>query len=506
MPGRIVFDTSFSGDRAHAVKSRGGPMRILLLGNFSGHKEQDFAGSHSTLASRKIYPVDVDNFDELMSKLSPHLSIMLGDQAESQIELEFKVLDDFHPDALFKHLKLFQSLREIRSKLLNKITFIQAEKEFKQTASSPEIPTASAHANEAEEGLFEQLLGKQKDYPDTQGVACKNGTDQFIQAIVSPHIVSASDPQQQAYLDGIDDAISTQMRHILHNPEFQALESLWRSLHQMITGLETGNELELHMLDLSFPELLADVTKSKNSPQDSALYQMLVAQGIDTPGGEPWSAIVGDYKFGLKEEDLRALATLGFIAASAGGPFLASASSAILGCSSISETPRQDAWLPLNAEMEKRWQDFRMTPYASWIGLVLPRILLRLPYGSNTDEIDSFEFEELPVSPADHGDYLWGSPAYACAMLLAMAFTKNGDAMQPGDMLDLVGLPAFTFKVDQEQQLLACAETYLTEMAGEAILKRGIMPFLSYKNRNSARLLQFRSVASPPTLLNGFWS
>lgn len=477
-------------------------MRILLMGNFSGGTST----RSSTLASRKIYSVDVDNFDELISRFSPHLSLQIGDQAGSQIELDFNELDDFHPDALFKRLNLFRNLRELRNKLLSQNTFPQAAALLQGEITTPDTDTYPTDNNETDENMFERLLGKKSVQADMQHTAGETGAEQLIRAIVQPHIVPSADPLQQMYVDSVDKAISTEMRHLLHNPEFQALEAVWRSLYRLVTSLETSEGLELYLLDVTKQELMVDIKEARNTLHESEIYQVLIDQSIETPGGKPWSAIACDFNFGLSEEELSVLATLGSMAAEVGGPFLASASYEILGCTSLTEVSRLQAWRPLDAEKEERWQTLRMSSEASWIGLVLPRILLRLPYGPNRDEIDSFEFEEIPVSPGDHEHFLWGSSAYACAMLLAIAFMKNGDSMQPGDMLDLEDLPAFVFEVDQEQKLIPCAETWLSEATGDAILNRGIMPFLSYKNRNSARLLQFRSIASPPKTLNGFWS
>ncbi len=502
MPGRIDFNMTFSDHRTGHGKKRGEPMRILLLGNFSGSDRQRLPA----LSGRRIYPIDVDNFDELMTRLSPQLRYQTADQTGSQIDLKFRTLDDFHPDALFKRLKLFQSLRGMRSNLLNKNTFHQVVEDLKGASTAPTLSKETAQHSPQEEDLFGQLLGKKPDKQQLDPAVGKAQADQFIRALVHPHIVPAPDPQLQNYLDAVDDAVSSEMRRLLHNQEFQALESLWRSLYHMVTRLETGDTLELYLLDVSLQELMVDLVESKHSLQKSALYTLLIKQGIETPGGKPWSAIVGDYCFGLREEELGLLNTLGAISARAGGPFLASAASDLIGCSSLAKTPRPGEWQPLENELENQWQSLRASSYASWIGLVLPRILLRMPYGPKTDEIDSFEFEEIPFPPGSHEHYLWGSSAYACAMLLAAGYLKNGDSMQPGDSLDLEDLPAFVFEIDKERQLKPCAETYLTEAAGEAILERGIMPFLSYKNRNTARLLQFCSIASPPSVLNGFWS
>ncbi len=77
--------------------------------------------------------------------------------------------------------------------------------------------------------------------------------------------------------------------------------------------------------------------------------------------------------------------------------------------------------------------------------------------------------------------------------------------MQPGDVLQIGDLPAHTYQVDGETQLQPCAEVCLTERAAESILSRGLMPLMSYKNRNAVRLIRWQSLADPAAALAGPW-
>src|SRR5262249_33517358 len=113
-------------------------------------------------------------------------------------------------------------------------------------------------------------------------------------------------------------------------------------------------------------------------------------------------------------------------------------------------------------------------------------------------------FAEHRSEPA-HEDYLWGSPAMACALLIGRAFLARGWSMQPGDEQDIGGLPACIVERGGEREMLPCAEAWLSERAGEAMLARGLMPLLSLKNQNTARLMRFQSLAEPVTPLSGPW-
>ena len=221
-------------------------------------------------------------------------------------------------------------------------------------------------------------------------------------------------------------------------------------------------------------------------------------------GGEPWSVLVGDYSFTTEAQNLSLLAALGAIASQAGGPFLAAADASMLGCRSLLETPDPRDWKVKDKQAEQAWQTLRQSSVAEWIGLAQPRILLRLPYGKTSDPLEYFDFEELRPQHA-HEDYLWGNPAFACALLIAMAFQTKGWSMQPGDYLDVEDLPAFTFEEEGEAKMMACAELFLIERAAEAMLDRGVMPMISYRNRNAVRLMRFQSIAEPLKALSGSW-
>ena len=130
-------------------------------------------------------------------------------------------------------------------------------------------------------------------------------------------------------------------------------------------------------------------------------------------------------------------------------------------------------------------------PEGRFLGLTWPRLMLRLPYGKKSDPIEAFEFEEIPAVHA-HEDYLWGNGAFAAALTMARAeLGPSGDLA--GDIGDL---PAFTYMVDDEPTLKPCAEFCMTERAADEVLARGIMPLVSYKNRNAVRLIRLQSIGA----------
>jgi type VI secretion system protein ImpC len=272
----------------------------------------------------------------------------------------------------------------------------------------------------------------------------------------------------------------------------------------LVSGLETGESLSVHVLDVSREEIAGDLLAAGPDLERSALYRLLVEQGLGGVGGEPWSLLVCDLTFGPTVADARLLAALAALASAAGGPVLAGADPGLAGAASADQLAEPADWRDLEPEAGAAWAALRASPLARWVGLALPRLLLRLPYGRRGERVESFAFEEV-ADPSDREAFVWGNPAYGCALLIGRAFAASGWDFSPGDELDLGDLPAYTYDADGETRLLPCAEVLLSERAAEAILARGPMPFLSYRNRPAARLLRFQSLANPPTALAGAW-
>jgi type VI secretion system protein ImpC len=151
------------------------------------------------------------------------------------------------------------------------------------------------------------------------------------------------------------------------------------------------------------------------------------------------------------------------------------------------------------------WEELRRIPEASYLGLALPRLLLRLPYGADTDPIERFDFEEMPTV-LEHDDYLWGNPAFVCVYLLAQAFSHYGWNLRAGMIQDIEGLPLHIYKEHGESKVKPCVEVVFIERAAKRILDYGIMPLLSFKDQDTIRLARFQSLADSPTNLSGRWN
>ncbi|MGK2924745.1 MAG: type VI secretion system contractile sheath domain-containing protein, partial [Lysobacterales bacterium] len=488
MAGHMEFEFSTRG--AATTRQRQHPFNLLVLGNFGGGTLDDRANSTGAdLASRRILPVDLDRIGTLWSALRPGLALQAGDH---QIEFAPRDLDDFHPDHLYRNLPVFQELRALRKRLLDPATAqaalasLLAERGPIDNEQGDE-PVAQEASGEDEAGdLFERLLGRPggQTASPPQTAAGLAQLDTFIRGLVAPHVVQARDPRVDTAVDSVDLATAGLMRGILHQREFQALEASWRALTDLVSELELGEDLQLFVCDIRREELLTALPDPGSNLQESALFQLLVARR-QAADDTPWSAIIGDYYFDARPEDIALLTALGAAAAACQAVFLGGARPQILGCSSAAELADAKYW-SAGGDHRELWQALRRSPVADHIGLALPRVLGRLPYGQGGEDTDAFRFEEMPERRHEH--YLWLNPAWACGRLLAQEFTRAGWDMAPGDHVDLGALPAHHYSEDGESRLQPCAELLLSESTMVAILEQGLMPLVSYRNQNTAVL------------------
>jgi type VI secretion system protein ImpC len=493
--GRMQFDfTLGKSRRARRRPEDDQPFRILVLGNLSGHARTP---PTTPLTRRAPIFIDIDNLPKVFAGLAPRLNYTLDG---APVTIAFDAIDDFHPDRLFERLTPFVALRKLRAELNDSTLYRRAALALGASPSGEAIPPGAGAEEDA--ANIERLLGRKPAAMPVAAGATGFDIDSWLRGVVAPHVVPDITHQQRQLIAAVDAAVAEQMRRVLHHPEFQALEVTWRGIESMVRELEIGETLQLFVADVSREELLHDIEANGHDLTQSTLYRQLCGADTEPPDGHRWSLLVGDYALGSSAEDVRLLAALGAMAAQAGAPLLAAARLDILGCTRVEDLSEPKSWKSNDGETQARWNDLRKSAAAPWIGLALPRVLSRLPYGAQSDPIAAFAFEEMPAA-RDHHAYLWGSPAFALALLAAKAFQQDGWGMDLGGQLDVTGLPSHTYREDGEAQQQPCAEVLMSQSAGEAILARGIMPLLSYRNRDAARLLRWQSIAEPAQPLQG---
>ncbi len=425
------------------------PFRMLILGDFSG---RGLRGERAPIAGRRPVAVDSDNLDQVLASLSPSVQLPQG-------TLRFRGLDDFHPDQIYQHSALFRKLANLRS---------QPAPIPAATRETP--PPAAPAILKSGRSLLESMMERADEEPASRVVEEPDAMAEFIKRAVEPHLEPRQDPRQKEWAARVDAAAGEQMRAILHHPHFQSLEAAWRALAMLVDRLQPDTDLKIYVFDATLGELMADAHSLEHCLGGSSA---------------PWALIVGNFVFGQTAEDAVKLRWLGRLAASVGAPILG------------------EAVPPSDPSPSPQWQELVHSPEARWIGLALPRFLLRLPYGKDTTPAEQLDFEEVPESV--HADYLWGNPAFFCACVLGLAFRGDGWEMRPARHREIGGLPLHVYRSDGESVAKPCAEVLLTDAAAEFILGNGFMPLASMKDQDSVLLVRLQSIADPPAPLSGRW-
>jgi len=469
-------------------RSSSGPFRIAVLGDFSGRSHRKAVPPEAPRAIE----IDPENFEEVMERMGVELSLSAGD---IQLAMRFRELDDFHPDNIYRSLPLFHVFNEARKELAR-----QPAPRAPEPITPPTPAPEPIRAPEPPAGSLLDLIAAQSPAPSRSpssareparpSVNDEGAWDQAIRSIVSRHAIPKADPHQSDRIAELDRSAASAMRAILTHPDFQALEAAWRSIFLLFNQLDTGVDLKIYLIDVSKHELA-----------DSAVRKLLVDDAIGTPGEAPWSVIAGLYTFAPSESDCRILAKLASIARAAGAPFVAAIDPRLFGCKSIAETPDPDDWKHPDAEELRNWQALRGSPDARWLGLAMPRFLLRVPYGAKTSPIDSFDFEEMP-NPPRHEFYLWANPAIACVCLMGAAFNRDGWDLRPGSINRLHSVAVHSWAPGE---VTPQAEIWMTERFAGRMLDWGVMPLASVKHSDQVQLVRFQSIADPPAPLAGPW-
>lgn len=292
-----------------------------------------------------------------------------------------------------------------------------------------------------------------------------------------------------ARIADIDRLLSAQLNTIMHAPEFQKLEGSWRGLHYLVMQSETSVMLKLRVLNISKKELGKDLEKAAEFDQ-SALFKKVYEEEYGTFGGAPYGALVGDYEFGRHPQDIALLEKISNVAAAAHAPFLSAADPGLMGLESFTDLPNpRDLAKKFETPDYAKWKSFRESDDSRYVGLALPRVLMRLPYGPDTVPVETFNFKE-DVDGTDHSKYLWGNAAYAMASRLTDSFAKYGwcatiRGVEGGGKVE--GLPTHTFSTDDGEIAMKCpTEIAITDRREKELSDLGFMPLVHCKGTDFA--------------------
>jgi type VI secretion system protein ImpC len=371
--------------------------------------------------------------------------------------------------------------------------------------SKPEKAAAqSAEAKTTTESSLLDQIVEQGRFGKEQ-VARERGRDmvkEFVAQVLEGEMKLSRDADAtiNARIAQIDHLLSLQLNEILHHPAFQKLEASWRGIKYMMDQSETSSMLKIRVLNVSKKELLRDLQRAPEFDQ-SVMFKKIYEDEFGIFGGEPFGALVGDYEFSKHPEDIELLEKVSQVAAGAHAPFLTAAAPELLNLDTFAQLgdPRDIGKIFDSTEFAK-WKSFRASEDSRYVGLTMPRVLVRLPYGKDTKPIDDFSYEE-GVDGTDHSKYLWGNAAYALGARLTTAFAQYGwcasiRGVEGGGLVE--GLPTHTFRTDDGDVALKCpTEVAITDRREKELADQGLIPLVHCKGTDYAAFFSVQSANKP---------
>jgi type VI secretion system protein ImpC len=373
-------------------------------------------------------------------------------------------------------------------------------------AESPATQGEAAPVTAAEEiSEFESLLNRQfKPKTDSAREAVQTAVKTLAeQALARTSLISKDALSSiEAIIAELDRKLSEQISLIIHHEDFKALEGSWRGLNYLVSNTETDEKLKIRVMNVSKKDAGRVLRKFKGTAWDqSPLFKKIYEEEYGTPGGAPYGCIIGDYQFDHSPPDVEMLGSLAQICAASHTPFLAAAAPTLMNMDTwqelmdprdltkIFQTPEYAAWRSLRASEDSRY-----------IGLTMPRTLSRLPYGSKTNPVDEFDFEE-DTEGADHSKYIWSNAAYAMGANINRSFKLYGwcariRGAESGGMVEQ--LPVHTFPTDDGGVDMKCpTEIAITDRREAELAKTGLMPLSHWKNTDFAVFVGAQSLQKP---------
>jgi type VI secretion system ImpC/EvpB family protein len=301
----------------------------------------------------------------------------------------------------------------------------------------------------------------------------------------------------------LDQCLADQVNAVLHHPRFQGLEAAWRGLWLLSEGTGGQENLKIKVLHLPKAQLDSDLHGAIEFDQ-SEFFRKVYEEEYGMAGGEPYGALIGNYEFRNSPSDINLLAKIKEVAAAAFAPFIAGADPMMFDVPHFGLLPRiADLESQFNSLKFVKWNALRDHDDSRYLGLALPRILMRLPYVRDPQRVDGFVFEE-EVSAADGKSYLWGNAAFAFGAVVVRAFALSGwfadvrGIASGPDAGGVIELPAQSFGTDRPGVATKCSvDSIISEARDKELSDLGFITLCDCEDTEYSAFFANQSIQKP---------
>jgi type VI secretion system protein ImpC len=314
----------------------------------------------------------------------------------------------------------------------------------------------------------------------------------------------------------IDRRVSAQVSEILHHEQVARLEAAWRGVKYLVDAIDFGQNVLLELMSVTKEELKIDFEDAPDVTR-SALYGTVYRDSFGTLGGRPYGVICSTYEFGPDGEDVALLKQCAAVASMAHAPFLANAAPRLLGLDSFADLAKiKDVSALFDGPRTARWDALRDSEEARFVGVCLPRFLLRGPYGEpihvpqiSSEYVPEAQRGDIPTAKGfaytedviDHHErYLWGPASLAMAARIAESFARYGWApniIGPQDGGSIHRLPLHVYEQGGELRTKHPVEAAIDDETERALADCGLIGLQFRKHSADAAFLSARSLRRP---------
>ncbi len=432
----LVYQSSINGVSADIEL----PFRSLVLSDLSCDESSSVLEGQEAieLSSADLQPLFLTIKPRLLFKLENKLCA--DEASDLLVDYPINSLDDFKPQAIVNNIPVIRDL----------LQFVE---------------------------VFSNLIGHNLEATlDEQNIV------DALQAYGVSIDEVKSQPDNMAWLiSDIEARISEQLNLILHHSKFQQMESAWRSLDFLLSRTDFSENCTVSVLNISKQALIEDF---EDAPEvfKSSLYQIVYSAEFGQFGGKPYAVIVGDYDFTPSAPDIKLLQQIATVCASSHAPFITSASAKFFHVDDYSSFSKlRDLASIFHQPAFEKWLSFRQSPDARYIGLCLPRFLLRTAY---QESMGGFVYREKVKRKYD--DVLWGNAAFAFVSLLHKSFARYRWCLnvtgKPDGVIEGLNIPS----VDSMQSALIPTQVLINDRRESELVAQGFMPLSVHKGDDTA--------------------
>lgn len=351
-----------------------------------------------------------------------------------------------------------------------------------------------------EEGLLDQIVKQSRvARSDSEHNRAKDIISELVREVLQGTVVVSENLSVtlDARVAELDRLISEQLSEVMHNADFQKLESTWTGLHYLCKQTSTGSMMKIKVFNATKKELIKDFKTAIDFDQ-SALFKKVYEEEFGTFGGAPFGTLIGDFEITRQPEDMYFVEQMSHVAAAAHAPFISAASHEMFGLESFTDLGKpRDLSKVFDTVDYAKWKSFRESEDSRYVGLTVPRFLGRLPYNpKDGTTVEGFNFVE-DVDGSDHSKYLWINAAYAFGARLTAAFENHGwcaaiRGVEGGGLVE--DLPTHTFKTDEGEVALKCpTEIAITDRREKELSDLGFIPLVHCKGSDYAAFFAAQS-------------